>query len=136
MSHRRLWVAATIIAIVLIVGFALSVPHTGEVVHTPATVESTDIPSVTLHDVFKKGTHTIIGSLPVPNACTSVTATAVAVGGASSTEGIRIDVSMTRDTGTCLQLPTSLSFSTTVIAPAHVPLSATVNGIEATTTVL
>ncbi len=136
MSHMRLWISAAIIAIVLFAGFALSVPHTSDVVQAPANTEIKNVPSVTLHDVFKKGTHTITGSIEAPNACTEIIATAVAVGDASSTESIRVDISMAKDEGICLQLPTSKDFSATVVAPAHLPLSATVNNEEATTTIL
>jgi len=136
MSHTRLWISAAIIAIVIFVGFVLSVPHTRDVAQTPTDTEIKNTPAVTLHDVFKKGTHTITGSVEAPNACTEVTATVVAVGDASTTESVLINISMTKDTGVCLQLPTQKDFSTTIAAPAHVPLSATVNGEEATTTIL
>ena len=136
MNHTRLWVAAAIIALILIIGFALSVPHTRDITQAPLQNNATLVPSVTLHDSFKKGVHTITGSLDAPNACATVTARAVTVGDASTTESIRIIVSMTKDTGVCLQLQTSESFSTTIVAPAHLPFSAIVNGEEASTTVL
>jgi len=136
MNHTRLWAAAAIIAAVLFLGFALSVPHTRDVAEAPTTAETTNVPSVSLRDVFKKGTHTITGSIKAPNACTVVTATATAVGNASSTERIHIDISMAEDQGVCLQLPTTENFSTTIAAPANLPLRATVNGEEATTTML
>jgi len=66
MSHKRLWIAAAIIAIALIAGFALSVPHTSDITQEPAKIESEVIPSVTIRDVFKKGTHTITGTIEVP----------------------------------------------------------------------
>ena len=136
MSQRRLWIAAAIIAVVIIAGFMFSVPHTSEVARTPTVAETASAPAVTLHDAFKKNTHTITGSLLAPSACTTVTARAVTIGGASTTESIRIIVSMTKNTGVCLQLQTSESFSTTIVAPAHLPFSAIVNGEEASTTVL
>jgi len=137
MNHTRLWIAAAIIAVALIAGFALSVPHTSDVEMKPELLsETANVPSVTLHDVFKKDTHTITGSLSAPNACTVIAAEATILGSASSTESIRVAISMEKDAGVCLQLPTSESFSTTVVAPAHLPFSVTVNGEEATTTIL
>ena len=136
MTHTRLWIAAAIIALVIIIGFILSVPHTRDASKAGNLNQSGDASLVTIHDSFKKGAHTITGSLSVPDACTTVTVRAVTIGDASTTEGIRIIVSMTKDTDVCLQLPTSESFSTNIVAPAHLPFSAIVNGEEATTTVL
>jgi hypothetical protein len=43
---------------------------------------------------------------------------------------------MPSDSGICLQVPTRISFHTTVSAPANLPISATVNGSLASTTSL
>lgn len=134
MNHTRLWVAATIIAVVVITSFVLSVPHTqdvGQVATMPSVIE---VPIVTLRDAFSKGVHTITGSIEAPNACTSVIAESSLTGAASSTEGILVSISMLADNGICLQLPTRASFQTTISAPANVPITVTVNGAVATTT--
>lgn len=134
MSHTRLWVAAAIIAFIIIAGFAFSVPHTRDAARVSVSEGVPTVPLVTLHDVFKKGLHTITGSLLAPNACTTLTARASLRGDASSTESILIALSMPSDVGVCLELPTRVNFSTTIAAPARVPLSATVNGFAASTT--
>lgn len=135
MNHTRLWIAAAIIAFIVIVSFALSVPHTRDVpLTTTLQTESTNTPVVTLHDSFKKGVHTITGSIEAPNACTVLDAEAKLLNGASSTDGILIEISMPEDSGICLQIPTRLNFSTTISAPANIPITATVNGLIATTT--
>jgi hypothetical protein len=134
MSHKRLWVVAGIIAFIIVGGFVFSVPHTRDVARISVSEGVTAVPLVTLHDVFKKGTHTITGSLLAPDACTTLTARASLQGDASSTESIQVALSMPSNAGVCLELPTRMNFSTTIIAPAQVPLSATVNGIAATTT--
>lgn len=136
MSHKRLWIAAAIIAIVLVAGFALSVPHTSEIALEPTKTEPKNIPSVTLHDSFKKGTHTITGTIEASNACAVIIASASIVGNASSTEKIQVSIFTEEDSGVCLQITTLESFSTTIIAPANLPISAVVNGVEATTTIL
>lgn len=137
MNHKRFWIAAAIIALIVIIGFALSVPHTRDVAQTKKLQDKTTImPAVSLHDVFKKGVHTITGSLQVPNACTIVNVDATVSGDASSTQKILVDISQPSDVGVCLQLPTQANFSVTISAPAHLPISATVNGIEASTTIL
>ena len=134
MSHTRLWIAATIIAFLVVVSFVFSVPHTRDVIREPAPQSATTVPLVTLHDGFKKGLHTITGSVEAPNACTIVTAQANLQGDASSTQSIQVALSMPIDANVCLQMPTRMDFSTTVTAPAQIPITATVNGSAATTT--
>ncbi|MCX6787535.1 MAG: hypothetical protein NTY93_03410 [Candidatus Kaiserbacteria bacterium] len=136
MNHTRLLSAAVIIALVIIVGFVLSVPHTRDSALTDLSQTKTaNIPTVALHDVFKKGVHTITGSLNAPNACAAITAKASLVGDASNATGILVAISMSEDTDdVCLQLPTRMNFSVTISAPASLPLTATVNGFVATTT--
>lgn len=137
MNYTRLWTAAVVIALVVIVGFALSVPHTRDVALTASSQnKEASVPLVTLHDTFKKGVHTITGSLDAPNACAIVTAHAAFLNASSSEANIRIELSMPEDAGVCLQVPTRMDFSTTIAAPANLPLIATVNGSLATTTVL
>lgn len=137
MNHSRLWVVATIIAAVVLFGFVLSVPRTGDLAAKPlqSAVEKM-VPSVSLRDSFKKGLHTLTGSLEVPNACTAVTARASRMEDASGTEGIQVELSFPDDTGVCLQVPTRATFSTTVNAPAKLPITVFVNGDIATTTSL
>ena len=138
----RLRVAATIIALVVAVSFILSTPHTRDIPAAVSAVQSApvSIPSVTLHDAFKKGVHTITGFIETPNACAIVTSEAAlsgtATGTAAGAENILVAVSVSGDTGVCLQVPTKMNFSMTITAPAHLPITATVNSIAATTTLL
>ena len=137
MNRMRLWVSAAIIAFIILVAFALSVPHTRDVkVDVELQTETENVPSVVLRDSFKKGVHTISGSIEAPNACTSINASATLVGNVSSKESILVTISMPSDSGICLQVPTRISFQTTVSAPANLPISATVNGFLASTTSL
>ena len=132
MNTKRLYLAAAIIAGALVLGFLLSVPRVrdGEVM-LPST-EGETIPSVVLRDVYKKGTHTISGAVTAPNACASLDAKAVTTGDPAS--AIVVEFTLTEAGGICLQVPTALKFSTTVTAPEGLPVSATVNGVAATTT--
>lgn len=134
MSHTRLWIAAAIIASVIIVSFLLLVPHTRDIAATTPPPVSPTTPSVILHDAFKKGVHTITGSVEAPNACAVVTAQASLESGVARAESIRVALSLENAAGVCLQVPTRVSFSTTFAAPAHLPLTATVNGLAASTT--
>ena len=137
MSHMRLWAAATIIAFVILIGFMLSAPHTRDMPETTSSnIATTITPSVALRDSFKRGLHTISGSIEAPNPCTSLTAVAQLVGTASSSESILVEISMPEDSGVCLERVSTLSFSTTIIAAESLPITATVNGVVATTTAL
>lgn len=135
LKHSRLWLAAAIIALALLIGFAISVPHTARDTRQADASEAAKVPAVTLHDSYKKGTHTITGTVMAPNACSSASAQAFPTGDASDPSGIQVAVVLTTDTGICLQVPTRTAFSATVSAPGELPLSATVNGALATTTV-
>ena len=136
MNSSRFWTAAAIIALAVIIGFALSVPHTRDASQPMTTQNAVPIPSVTVHDDFKKGFHTITGSLEVPDACTTIAAHASVTGTASSTEKILIAISMPKDTEVCLHIPTTENFSITISAPAHTPITTTINGSSTSTTVL
>lgn len=137
MKYSRLWVAAAIIAFVVIVGFVLSVPHTTRDAEKISSLQNaaTVVPGVSLHDSYKKGLHTITGSVKAPNACTTVAAQATLSGDAADPSGILVQITLPTDTGVCLQVPTNASFSTTISAPTGLPITATVNGEAATTTV-
>ncbi len=137
MSHARLWVASAIIACIVLIGFILSVPHTRDVTETSLAPASNIPPEVIVHDSFKKGIHTITGTVAVPNACASVNADAHISEGmeASSTSNILIALTIADDAGICLQLPAQASFKATVsTSTARLPLVVTVNGLVATTT--
>ena len=133
MNHTRLWAAATIIALVVIISFVLSVPHTRDLAVPQAESAAATIPSVTVRDSFKKGVHTISGSIEAPDACTTVSAKASLTSAASNTESILVEISTLDESGICLQLPTRISFQTTVTAPARTPITVTVDGAVATT---
>ncbi len=135
MNHTRLWIAAAIIALIVVLGFVLSVPHTRDVPQEQkAALATVSVPAVTLHDVYKKGVHTITGSVLASDACSSVTADAVLEGEASTTESILVRVTLADQPGICLEVPTKETFQTTMVAPANLPIGATVNGQEASTT--
>jgi hypothetical protein len=131
----RLRAAAAIIAAIVLVGFFISVPRTSEapeVLETATT--SASVPIVVLKDAYKKGTHTITGSVEADNACARVSASATHNTDSSSTERIVVAVVLEPGAGICLEVPTRMNFTTTVAAPAGLPLEATVNGAPATTT--
>jgi len=147
MNRMRLWASAAIIVVVILVTFALSVPHTRDVAEKMVSPEATaSVPAITLRDSFKKGVHTISGSVEAPNACAVVSAVASVIGNASTTEGlpampahagqagILVAITTETDSGICLQVPTLIRFETTITAPSALPISVTMNGLYASTT--
>ena len=135
MRHTRLWILATIIACIILVGFVLSVPHTTRDTAPKVQTEEAVVPTVGIRDSYKKGVHTITGSIEAPNVCTTLDVS-VTPQGDGGVDGILIALSMPEDTGICLERPTDLSFSEKVTAPADVPITVTVNGTAATVTAL
>jgi len=131
MTHMRLWAAASILALIILVGFVLSVPRARDGVRPPETsaTQTVTVTLVALRDTYKKGVHTITGYVLAPDACSEVAATATAVEG-----DITIAVTLAPADGVCLEAPTRLNFSTTVTAPAGATLKATINGAVASTT--
>jgi hypothetical protein len=134
MTHTRLWIAATIIAALIVGGFILSVPHTHDVAEPQDTAATTIVPVVKVHDVYRKGTHTITGTVQAPNPCTTLAANAALTGDASSTQAIELTLTMPEDTGICVQQIVSLPFSATIAGPMNAPIRASVNGTPASVT--
>lgn len=135
MLQRRLWLAASIIAVVIVGGFALSVPHTREAgAPLPAEAEQENAVRITFTDTSRRGLRTISGSVLAPDACSILHATSSLEGDASTTEKVIVTLDMPPSTGVCLELPTEMAFSTALMAPASIPLEIHINGVLATTT--
>ncbi len=135
---RRYLLAALILAGIIALSFLISVPHAREVsAPVPqASPAATSTPSVTLKDTFRKGVRTLTGTIVAPDACAPVSATSTLVGNASTTQSIRLDIMLAPTDGVCLELPTTLPFSTSLTAPKDSPVSIFVNGTAATTSAL
>lgn len=133
MNQRHFWIAAGIIAVIVIGGFFLSVPHTTELKEAALMAPAPAAPEVSLHDSYKKGVHTITGSLMAPDACGQLSA-AASLGGASTSPSISVALSLADQSGVCLEVPTPMPFRLTVSAPASAPIDVTVNGETASTT--
>ncbi|MGH7175036.1 MAG: hypothetical protein ACREGR_01605, partial [Minisyncoccia bacterium] len=135
---RRLYFIAGGIALVIIAGFALSVPHLKDV-GAPSTQNpgSTAIvtPTVYLHDAYKKGTHTISGKVLAADPCAIVNASASVIPGAASStpDTILVTLDMPPDTGNCLQEPATSTFALSVQAASNAVFTASINGTDAST---
>ena len=135
MNQTHLWTVSAIMAGIILVIFLISAPHTRDITSKSSPATATTTPSVAIQDVYKKGVHTIMGSIKAPNVCTTVSAQATLVGDASSTESILVAITTPEDSGVCLEVPSDVQFSTTITAPLSIPITVTVNGVTATTVV-
>lgn len=136
MTRRpQFWVALLCVGIVLLAAYSISVERAREVA-VPAPKVAAEAPPVALDsyaDSYRRGTHTVSGSVAVPTPCYVVTAAAT-TDASSTPERIRVDISAPPDTGSCLMLPDTKPFSVTATAPADADISLYVNGALATTT--
>lgn len=133
MSHTRYLTASLVIAALIGVGFLLSVPHTRDLpVKKGASTVAATTPIIKVHDTFKKGVHTLSGSVSVPNACTGAEVHSTLT--EDSPQSILLSVAISNDSGICLQVPTTVTFTNVLTAPANLSILATVNGVAASTT--
>lgn len=130
MTTRRVTGSALIILLVLFLGFTLSVPRTKDIVEEGdalQTQESHPQPTLSLERSYRRGTHTLTGTLLVDTRCTKLT-TEVEV----TPEGIvppTITLRLaTEDTaGVCLMLSEERAFSITADAPEDATVLVFVN---------
>lgn len=134
--NTRLALIALVIVLVLVCGFWLFTPRAPKV-PTPAparaAIAASTTPAVSLTDSYKKGVHTLSGSVMAPDACAQVTATAAFATSTGSQE-IDLELSLPATQGVCLEVPTEAAFKTTVAAPSGLPVVVELNGVIATTT--
>lgn len=133
----RIWIGVGVFLGVLIIAFAFFVFRITEgpvtpTVSEPAVTIISDVRNVA--DTYKKGVHTVHGTVTVPTACTEIEANASVDSESSSTPVIRVDLSAESDTGTCLMLPTNKTFSVQATLTGSAPIAVYVNGVLATTT--
>jgi hypothetical protein len=139
----RVWSAAAVIAAILIIGFVLSVPEVRDLGATkPAALQASSTPMVYIHDVYKKGVHTITAELALPDACTTVSgeadvtpsATPDSTSSPQAPDTINLALDMPSDSGICLEEPATTTLSYTATASAGATITATINGNNASTT--
>jgi hypothetical protein len=134
MNQTRLWAAGAIIAGIILIGFALSVPRARDGLEKTIALPPAprNVPAVTLRDTIKRGVHTLTGSIEVPTVCTTVSATAILGGSASDTPYILLNIIAPEDQGICLLRSSTVRFSATVVAPVDTPVRVQVNGASTT----
>jgi hypothetical protein len=131
----RIALAVFVAVVIIIAAFAFFTPHAnrgGEQAPSASIVQK-PVPDVSLSDSYKKGMHTISGSIMAPTPCTSVTADASVASGTPAV--ISVTISMPSDAGICLQQATVVPFKVSAAAGADAIIAAYVNGAPASTTV-
>lgn len=100
---------------------------------TPQTEETENgSPEViTAQHQFKNGKHTIVGQLPVPSACHTLTAEPFFIGQGSSTVEIRFKTGTPDASTTCAQVITPRQFQITFDGPPKPSINASVDGTPA-----
>lgn len=128
MSHKRLYIAAAIVAVLVLISFLVSVPRAedGEVEALGGDVQAV-APEVQLTSAYAKGVYTISGTVLAPDVCAAASAEARPVGDPAT--GIEVAITLSESEDVCLEVPTKQRFSTTITAPAELPIVATVNGV-------
>jgi hypothetical protein len=130
----RLALTVFLAVMIVIASFAFFTPHANKNVELAPVAEKLTItlPNVRYSDTYKKGIHTINGSVSAPTPCTELSAS---LGVASGTpELISVTLLMPRDTGICLQRSTTLPFTVSTPASAKADIEILVNGMLATST--
>jgi hypothetical protein len=133
----RVWSAAAVIGAVLIIGFVLSVPEVRDLgTKLDGSTAASSTPMVYVHDVYKKGTHTISAEIQLPDACAIISGEAdVTPGSASGTPDlVNLTLSAPPDSGICLEEPATTTLSFTAAADADALITASINGNDASTT--
>lgn len=83
-------------------------------------------PEITLDDAYEKGVHTITGSVPVPNPCTTIEPSIELIASTS----IRVDIIVIPAEGLCVQTLDEKKFKLSIEAPETSDIEVYVNGIR------
>lgn len=131
--HLLLVVSALVIVIGIFVfsGHLSDTPRTSTI--TTATTTSSLIRLVSLTHSYRRGKYTISGKVIVPTPCYVVTAQTT-LASSTTPPTIKLSLSAPRDSGICLQLQATTTFSVTQRANKRVNIDTYLNGVLATTT--
>lgn len=127
----RIALITFVVVAALGLAFVFFVPRGSEAL--PPAPATTTTPTLYVSDSYSKGTHTIKGAFSVPTPCTSVSAEATVIAGIASTspDTIAIAVSAPPDTGICVQMVATSTFSVSATAGKGAVITASVNGVVA-----
>ncbi len=127
----RLVVSIFICIVVITAGIFFFATYEGAQVKEKVPTQATTTPAVTLKDSFKKGIHTITGTVTVPTPCTEIDANA-AVDSAQNPPVIQVNITTTASEGICLLRAENEAFTLKVTAPESATVVTSVDGILVT----
>ena len=134
---KRLLIIAGVLIALGVLSIFIFTPRLPDGTHTVASVAVTPatpvITLVSLHDSYRRGKHTVTGALTVPTPCYVVTAQSSLVP-STTPQVIRLNLSVPADTGRCLLLSATTTFSVVQKATRSAFVKAYVNGTFATST--
>ncbi len=138
MQVKRLVIIVFVLAIIIIIAIFSSSKHLKD--HPlnslrVATSTQNTIRVVSLSHSYKRGVYTIQGSITVPNICYAVS-THTSLIPSTTPQRIRLILSVPNDTGRCLQLVATTTFSVTQRAKKNASVEVYLNGVLATSTKL
>ncbi len=137
---RRLFIIALILIAFGILSIFIFSPHltnNGNIAAHVSVATSTPhvITLVSLQNSYRRGKHTIKGSLVMPTPCYTITANTSMVP-STTPPVIRLNLVVPIDTGRCLALTATTTFSTTQVAAKGAIIKAYINNTFATSTAL
>ncbi|HEX8946971.1 MAG TPA: hypothetical protein VF829_02030 [Candidatus Paceibacterota bacterium] len=133
---RRALIGILGAAIVITIGIVLSSSRLSDGIRKALSDEATTTVPVSiasLTDSYRRGTHTVSGALVLPNACYTFDASA-SLAPSTTPQVIRVDISVPPDSGRCLALPATSTFSVTQAADQNAVITTYINGVLATST--
>lgn len=134
---KRLLIIAVVLVALGVLSIFIFTPRLPDGTHAVVQVTATSTPVVitlvSLHDSYRRGKHTITGALTVPTPCYVVTAQSSLVP-STTPPVIRLNLAVPADTGRCLLLRATTTFSVVQKATRSALVKAYVNGAFATST--
>lgn len=138
MQIKRLAAIVFFIAIIIIIAIFSSSKHLKDhplnSLRTATSTQNT-IRIVSLSHSYRRGVYTIQGSITVPNIC-HVVSTHTFLIPSTTPQRIRLTLNVPNDTGRCLQLVATTTFSVTQRAKKDANMEVYLNGVFATSTKL
>ncbi len=117
-----------------IVSFSPRLPDGKRSVVTVETPVTSPIKIVSLKDSYRRGKHTIKGSVSIPTVCYTVDFKSLLVP-STTPQVIRVDLLIPKDSGRCLELSSTGSFKIIKKAPKNSIIKVYINNTFATSTV-
>ncbi len=136
---KEIVIIAIALLVIIVVGIRLSAKHLKDNplprTHVATDTHSTPIKLVSFSGSYRRGEYTLDGALTVPTVCYVASAKSSLVP-STTPSVIRLDVTVPIDTGRCLQLPATTTFSVRQRSGKGATIHVYVNNALATSTII